>query len=507
MISSNSYIGLGERFYEEEQPIPVSEPELFLWNDGLAEQLQICEILGLDSCSNPGSNSKDFSEKDSKILAEYFSGNQIVPDSSPIALAYAGHQFGQFNPQLGDGRAHLLGEVLDRDGKYWDLQLKGSGPTSFSRGGDGRCGIGPAIREFLMSEAMHALGVPSTRCLSVVTTGEAVYRDRVLPGAVVSRIASSHLRVGSFQFYAARGDVEALQLLRDFAIEKHCPEFGPSFGSEVRDDKERTLLLLDWAIEKQIHLVVEWMRVGFIHGVLNTDNTALSGETIDFGPCAMMGVYDPATVYSSIDHMGRYAFGKQPNIIHWNLARFAECLLPLIKEDDKQSADKIESMIAEVPDRISEKYSSMMASKFGIAAQVSSDSDLLNSLLEHFAVNKLDYTNTFNLLTESLSSGSAREQSEGLLKQFFPIWWSRIVDQEISMEQVQALMRKNNPVVIPRNHHVEAAVKSAEEALDPALANRMLEVMRNPYRSTTNTALYQDLPVDGDKQYQTFCGT
>ncbi len=495
MINSNSYLDLGDRFYQEATPIPVSKPELFLWNDRLAERFQIEEKLGMGT------------EQDTALLAQYFSGNRSLPNSSPIALAYAGHQFGQFNPQLGDGRAHLLGEILDRDGRHWDLQLKGSGPTPFSRGGDGRCGIGPAIREFLMSEAMHALGVPTSRCLSVVATGDPVYRDRVIPGAIVSRVASSHLRVGTFQFYAARQDVESLRRLRDFAIEKLCPELSSGIESGLKDDGELTLSLLDWLIEKQIYLVVEWMRVGFIHGVLNTDNTALSGETIDYGPCAMMGVYDQQTVYSSIDHMSRYAFGNQPGIIHWNMARFAECLLPLIAEGDSESLAIVESAIARVPDSINEKFSRMMAKKFGFSNLLEGDSELLNSLLKYFASNKLDYTNTFDLLTRSLSSQSALDQSRAILGEQFQSWRQRIDEQEISSAETQASMRESNSVVIPRNHHVEAVIRESEEALDPAAVNRMLEVVRSPYKEMADTAAYQDLPADGDAQYQTFCGT
>jgi serine/tyrosine/threonine adenylyltransferase len=484
MNLSNSYRNLDSRFFEQATPVAVSGPELFLWNDDLAS------LLGIDK-ENDFSNAEE--------VAQLFSGNRIAADSSPVALVYAGHQFGQFNPQLGDGRAHLLGEIEDRNGKTRDMQLKGSGPTSFSRGGDGRCAIGPAVREFLMSEAIHALGVPTSRCLSVVTTGESVYRESVMPGAIVCRVAASHLRVGSFQFFAARQDTEALQALRDFAIEKHCPQY--------LQEPNKSELLLQWVIEKQISLLIEWMRVGFIHGVLNTDNTSISGETIDYGPCAMMGVYDPKTVYSSIDHGGRYAYGNQPNIIHWNLARFVECILPLAGKADSSTVENIENMIAEVPDGINEKYSAMMANKFGLRKLGPGDGKLMTSLLQIFLSQKLDYTNTFDLLTRSLDSDDARDKAEVILGDQYSLWRQRLDEQDVSIEQGQSLMRQNNPLLIPRNHHVEAAIKECEENLDPSAVVKMLEALRSPYEETEFTSLYQDLPEDGDSQYKTFCGT
>ncbi len=314
-----------------------------MWNSSLAEQLMIPNEL----------------KHDSVALAQAFSGNSIMPGSEPIATVYAGHQFGSFVPQLGDGRAHLLGEVLDQFGQRWDIQLKGSGRTSFSRGGDGRCALGPAVREFIMSEAMKALGIPTTRCLAVVTTGETVFRETTLPGAVVTRVASSHLRIGTFQFFAARGDHQALKTLCNYTIERHYPEL-------QEEGQNQYVSFINKVIERQIQLVVEWMRVGFIHGVMNTDNTSLSGETIDYGPCAMMGIYDPQTVYSSIDTMGRYAFGNQPDILQWNIARFAECLLPLINADRNKAVDQVGPVIAEFPDRFEKEYMKMMGKKLGL---------------------------------------------------------------------------------------------------------------------------------------------
>jgi uncharacterized protein YdiU (UPF0061 family) len=474
---------LGERFYEKSQPTPVLEPQLLLWNSKLAEQLQISDEL----------------QKDPEALAQVFSGSRILPGSDPIAMAYAGHQFGSFNPQLGDGRAHLLGEVIDQGGNRWDLQLKGAGRTSFSRGGDGRCAIGPAVREFIMSEAMSALDVPTTRCLAVVVTGEPVYRDRPVAGAVVTRVASSHLRVGTFQYFAAQGDQEALRTLADYAIEQHFPE--------IEEEENRIVLLLDKVIEKQIQLVSHWMRVGFIHGVMNTDNTAISGETIDFGPCAMMGAYDPKTVYSSIDRNARYAFGNQPQIIHWNMARFAECLLVMVGNEDPRAIEQLESMINGFPDRFANEYSKMMGKKFGLLSVQEEDEKLLNSLLEQFNLRKMDYTISFDLLTKSLQSPAVASQLKAELGQYFDAWRERINAQDNSIKEAQELMRKNNPVVIPRNHHIEAVIKECEEMGTATAAEKFLKVLRSPYQETPQTFQYQDAPDDADKHYQTFCGT
>ena len=483
MVFSNTYMDLGERFYVKSQPTPVLEPQLLLWNSKLAEQLQISDGL----------------QKDPEALAQVFSGNRILPGSDPIAMAYAGHQFGSFNPQLGDGRAHLLGEVIGQDGKSWDLQLKGAGRTSFSRGGDGRCAIGPAVREFIMSEAMSALNVPTTRCLAVVVTGEPVYRDRPVAGAVVTRVASSHLRVGTFQYFAAQGDQEALRTLADYAIEQHFPEF--------EEEESRAVFLLDKVIEKQIQLVSHWMRAGFIHGVMNTDNTAISGETIDFGPCAMMGVYDPKTVYSSIDRNARYAFGNQPQIIHWNMARFADCLLVMVGNDDAQTIEQLESMINGFPDRFASEYSKMMGNKFGLLSVQEEDEKLLNSLLEQFNLREMDYTISFDLLTKSLQFPAVASQLETDLGQYFDTWRERINAQGDSIKEVQKLMRQNNPVVIPRNHHSEVVIKECEEMGTATAAEKFLKVLRSPYQETSQTFQYQDAPDDADQHYQTFCGT
>ncbi|VEN74150.1 conserved hypothetical protein [Candidatus Desulfarcum epimagneticum] len=484
MNFSNSYARLNEVFYERTRPGPVSAPRLFLWNSGLAERLMIPDEWAHDPDS----------------LARIFSGNRILPGSEPIATAYAGHQFGGFAPQLGDGRAHLLGEVLDESGKRWDIQLKGSGRTSFSRGGDGRCALGPALREFIMSEAMAALGVPTTRCLAVVATGETVFRETPLPGAVVTRVASSHIRVGTFQFFAARDDRPSLKTLCRYAMERHYPE-------SLEEGPTPYVSLIDRFMDRQIRLVVEWMRVGFIHGVMNTDNTSISGETIDYGPCAMMGVYDPKTVYSSIDTQGRYAFGNQPQIMQWNITRFAESLLPLINADIHKAVDEVEPVIAEFSGRFEKKYMEMMGKKLGLTALKPGDQDLIESVLNRLRDRRLDYTITFDLLTRSLASKAAASQMGRELGEVFDLWKKRLSGQTATFEEARERMRRHNPVVIPRNHHVEKTLQDCQKTGTAESAERFLEVLRSPYEKLADTSDFQDPPDDGDKGYQTFCGT
>ena len=484
MNFSNTYACLDDIFYKKSRPTPVRNPNLFLWNSSMAEQLMIPNEL----------------KHDSVALAQVFSGNQILPGSEPIAIAYAGHQFGHFAPQLGDGRAHLLGEVFDQFGQKWDIQLKGSGRTLFSRGGDGRCALGPAVREFIMSEAMKALGVPTTRCLAVVTTGEPVFRDTTLPGAVVTRVASSHLRIGTFQLFAARGDEQAVKTLCDYTIERHYPEL-------QEEGPNKYLLFIEKVIERLIRLVVEWMRVGFIHGVMNTDNISLCVETIDYGPCAMMGIYDPETVYSSIDTQGRYAFGSQPEIMQWNIARLGECLLPLINADKNKAIDKVGAIITEFPVRFKQVYMKMMGKKFGLTSFQQEDQKLLFSVLDRLKERKLDYTITFDFLTKSLMSEVAASQMKNELEEYFDLWQKRINEQGATSQEVQKLMRQHNPVVIPRNHHVESVIKECEQTGKVTLAENFLQVLRSPYEELPQTYRYQDSPRDGDANYETFCGT
>lgn len=485
MHFSNSYASLDELFYERTQPVPVQSPRLFLWNSSLAKDLMIPDEL----------------EGDPTALAEIFSGNRILPGSEPIATAYAGHQFGNFVPQLGDGRAHLLGEVVDQSGHRVDIQLKGSGRTSFSRGGDGRCALGPAVREYIMSEAMFALGVPTTRSLAVVTTGESVIRENRLSGAVLTRVASSFIRIGTFQYFAARGNHQALKTLFNYTLDRHYPEL------QQEKDAAQCITLFKQVMEKQIQLVVAWMRVGFIHGVMNTDNVALSGETIDYGPCAMMGVFDPATVYSSIDIAGRYAFGNQPAITQWNLTRFAECLLPLIDDDPKKASDQLSPILAGFPEHFETAYMTMMAKKLGLQTFQPEDKNLIMSLLKRLEEKKLDYTITFDLLTQSVTSETASSRIDHELGAWSELWKKRVRNQQDTLQDIQTSMRRENPVVIPRNHHLEEVLQKCEKNQEAGSAEAFLQVLRSPYKELAQTSKYQDPPSDGDKEYQTFCGT
>jgi uncharacterized protein YdiU (UPF0061 family) len=497
---SNQYYQLGKNFYHETLPSPVSEPELILWNAPLANALGI----------------KLSRQEDNELLAQYFSGNQLIQGSKPIAQAYSGHQFGHFNPQLGDGRAHLLGDLTDIQGQAWDVQLKGSGTSYFSRSGDGRCALGPALREFIMGESMFALGVPTTRCLAVVATGDAVYRERPYPGAVVTRIAASHIRVGTFQFFAVRKDIESLKKLTCFAIERHFPEI-EVVTSEGENSAEALVSgqnVLDFfaaVLKKQVTLVVSWLRVGFIHGVMNTDNTAISGETIDYGPCAMMNHYHRDTVFSSIDRNARYAFGNQSKIMQWNMARLADCLLPLVDEDEDTALVKITPLLQQFANDLQYRYFEMMVNKLGIAELVEGDIELVNDLLTIMQKQQLDYTQHFIALAENLTqeevdnfieNAAEAEQSEQEL--WLTRWYSRISDD---VTAAKALMEKTNPLVIPRNHHVERVLAISEETGDLSALHEFLAVLQQPYDTLKQTTVYQDAPSDGDENYHTFCGT
>jgi len=500
MKFSNTYIHLGERFFDLSQPTPVAAPNIFLWNKRLAEQLNIPAEL----------------QQDAETQAQVFSGNQRLPGSEPLAAAYAGHQFGNFNPQLGDGRAHLLGELLDKHAQRWDLQLKGSGTSAFSRGGDGRCALGPAIREYIMSEAMYALGVPTTQCLAVTTTGEEVYRQHATPGAVVTRVASSHIRVGNFQFFAARGDTQSLEALANYTIERHFP--GIDETKATKTSSQRYIDLLDRAIEKQITLIVGWLRVGFIHGVMNTDNTSINGETIDFGPCAMLGAYNPRTVFSSIDHQGRYAFGNQANIAHWNMTRFAECLLQLLDKDsgdgdeaqiDVQQLAQIQTLIDGFPERFQSVYLQMMSEKLGLpnTSNINEHKTLIDDLLQRLTERKLDYTITFDRLTKSLTCAQTQTQLKEELGEVFESWLTQVMQQNDTIKNTQTLMRRQNPCVIPRNHQLERVLKECEQTGLNLAALTLLGVLRKPYEESDKTRNFQAADDNYDSDYQTFCGT
>lgn len=482
MQFTQAYEQLDDRFYEPIAPKPVKAPDLVLWNAALAAR------LGIDRSP----------DDDATYLAQVFSGNRPAPGAKPVALAYAGHQFGHFVPQLGDGRAHLLGELTDLDGTAQEIQLKGSGPTRFSRGGDGRCGLGPAVREYLMSEALHALGVPTTRSLAVVTTGETVVRQEPQPGAVVTRVAASHLRVGTLQYFAARGQVDAVKTLCDFAIDRHYPDLedtGP----------DRYLAFLDAVMGRQVRLVTEWLRIGFIHGVMNTDNTALSGQTIDYGPCAMMNAYDPATVFSSIDHQGRYAFGNQPRIAQWNMARLAECLVPLVDEDPDAAVERLNPVLEGFVDRIRDAWLAMMGRKLGLSDSRPADEALINDLLGILRDRELDYTVSFQKLAEALDDGP--EDLDDALQPWLPTWQERVREQAGGEARALEIMADANPVVIPRNHHVEAVIADCVESCDGACVEPFLTVLRSPFQRGPHTSRYEDPPPGGDGDYMTFCGT
>jgi len=484
MKFSNTYSQLDSAFYQRIAPTKVAEPQLLLWNKNLASDLLIDEKI----------------TQDQNLLAQYFSGNLIPDGAEPMALAYSGHQFGHFNPNLGDGRAHLLGEIIASDNKRFDIQLKGSGPTQFSRQGDGRCAIGPAVREYIMSEAMFALGVPTSRCLSVVITGEPVYREQAMPGAVVTRVASSHIRVGTFQYFAAQGDLESLITLTDYTINRHFSHIDIN-----AEDKIEQFLVC--AIDKQIELIVAWMRVGFIHGVMNTDNTAISGETIDFGPCAMMSHYHSGTVFSSIDKQGRYAFGNQPHIAQWNMARLAECLLLLVDANQEKALEKIEPLIIAFTDKFENAYFTMLANKLGLNEVAKEDHQFINELLEQMQKQELDYTNTFVKLSGSLTDTDIQNTLKQQFGDWYSNWLKMLADKNQSTQAAKKLMDKNNPLVIPRNHHVEAILAEYETSGQSTVIDDFLEVLRSPYQQLKQTSQFQDEPKDGDHQYRTFCGT
>ena len=473
----NTYLKLSKTFREEIKPTPVHDPKLVILNEELAKDLNL-----------------DFSKIDNKDLAKLFSGNVLPNDTNTIAQAYAGHQFGHFT-MLGDGRAVLLGEHLVNKTKRFDIQFKGSGRTSFSRSGDGRAVLGPMLREYIISEAIHALNIPTTRSLAVVSTGEKVVRENLLPGAILTRVASSHIRVGTFQYIAAKQNIEDLTTLVDYTIERHYPE--------IQSSKNKAVDLLSLAMEKQCQLVINWMRVGFIHGVMNTDNMTLSGETIDYGPCAFMDHYDPKTVFSSIDKFGRYSFSNQPPITKWNLARLAECLIPLIDKNEDQ-AIKIASEIIDNFQNIYEiKWLNMMRDKLGLFGEDKDDLELINNLLNWMQSNKADYTNTFCYLMNISSIQDQIYKNKDFID-WSKNWEKRILINGGSKENSLELMKKNNPIVIPRNHKVEEALEAANDNnLKPMYD--LLSILKKPYTKQTNIDKFQT--PSNNQNYQTFCGT
>lgn len=475
----NSYSRLPDNFFARVDPTPVRSPRLIVLNEPVAA------ALGLDA-------EKLRSAEQVAALA----GNRILEGSSPLAQAYGGHQFGHFN-RLGDGRANLLGEQIAPSGERVDIQLKGSGPTPYSRRGDGRAALGPMLREYIISEAMHALGIPTTRSLAVTATGETIYRETELPGAILTRVAASHLRVGTFQYMMAFGTTEDVRTLADYTIRRHYPE--------IEWNEGRYLSLLEEVIKRQAKLIAKWQLVGFIHGVMNTDNMAISGETIDYGPCAFMDAYDPATVFSSIDTQGRYAYGNQPPIAGWNLARFAETLLPLIHENMEQAVVIAEETLSEFPELYLRSYMSGMREKLGLFGEEEQDEALVRELLGLMQKHEADYTNTFRALT---LGEQARSPLAGVAEYdaWLERWEERRKRQSESLEASYERMRGANPAVIPRNHRVEEALEAAGRE-DFSVMNKLLAALSQPYAYSAEQEEYAALPEEPELPYQTFCGT
>ncbi|MCV0427463.1 MAG: YdiU family protein [Roseibium sp.] len=482
----NSYARELPGFYVDWEGARVPEPSLVLFNTSLAQE------LGLQT-----------SALETPQGAAIFTGMVKPEGSSPLAQVYAGHQFGGFSPQLGDGRALLLGEIIDTNGRRRDIQLKGSGPTPFSRGGDGKAVIGPVLREYIIGEAMHALGIPTTRALAAATTGETIFREGPKPGAVLTRVASSHLRVGTFQFFAARGETEKVRQLADYAIARHDPD--------LADTQDRYLKLLGRVIERQASLIAKWVLVGFVHGVMNTDNTTISGETIDYGPCAFIDAYNPAAVFSSIDHGGRYAFGRQPMIAQWNLARLAETLLALIDPDDLDKAvERASSELGRFPELYKSAWLDGMRAKTGLQGKEEGDQSLVEALLTMMQNQNVDYTLLFRHLAHAANGNAEKARALFEAPEAFDAWlidWrERVSRQNIDHNATSTNMNQVNPAYIPRNHKVEEALQAAETG-DYTLVKQLLEVLRTPYSENPAHEAYANPPPGDFGPYRTFCGT
>ncbi|GHD16971.1 YdiU family protein [Tianweitania populi] len=484
----NSYARLPERFFAPFQPSTVSAPLLIQLNEPLARELR----LDAEWLKSPDG-------------LQMLAGNSFPEGAQPIAMAYAGHQFGQFSPQLGDGRATLLGEVVDIKGRRRDIQLKGSGPTPFSRRGDGRAAIGPVLREYIVSEAMAAMGIPTTRALAAVSTGDPVYRETVLPGAVLTRVGASHIRVGTFQFFAARSDEEAVKLLADHAIVRHYPD--------AAEAESPYRALLEAVIAAQASLVARWMGVGFIHGVMNTDNMAISGETIDYGPCAFLDTYDPAKVFSSIDQFGRYAYANQPGIAQWNLARLAEALLPLLHENRDEGVKIAQELIAGFRAHFEQAYMAVLRAKFGLLTEEEADGDLMQGFLDRMAEGGADFTRTFRALNAAFGDP---EQDRDVRAEFIdpmlyetwaPDWRARLAREPGQDGAPSELMRLANPAFIPRNHRIEEAIRAAIENADFTLFHRLNTVLARPFDDQPEQADLAIAPHPDQRVMRTFCGT
>ncbi|WFU29709.1 YdiU family protein [Bradyrhizobium brasilense] len=482
----NTYSALPANFFARVAPTPVASPRLIKLNRPLAVQLG----LDPDLLSTPEG-------------AEILAGKRLPDGADPIAMAYAGHQFGHFVPQLGDGRAILLGEVIDKDGVRRDIQLKGSGPTPFSRRGDGRAALGPVLREYIVSEAMFALGIPTTRSLAAVVTGEPVMRETALPGAVLTRVAASHIRVGTFQFFAARGDTEGVRALADHVIARHYPE--------LKDAAQHYHALLAGVVARQAALVARWLLVGFIHGVMNTDNTSISGETIDYGPCAFLDAYNPAQVFSSIDEMGRYAYANQPRIALWNLTRLAECLLPLFADEQEKAIEQAQVILGEFPEKFTAAYNAGLRAKVGLFTIRDGDEALIQDLLDAMAKNAADFTLTFRHLGEAASDDAADVRAQftdpAAFDEWAARWRTRLALEPQAPAERKVAMQAVNPAFIPRNHRIEAVIAAAVNSDDYAPFEELLTVLAKPYEDQPQFAAYADPPLPEQRVTQTFCGT
>ena len=471
----SSYTQISDKLFSELKPDAVTNPSTVIVNNELAEKL--------------GLNLKGISEED---LSNLFSGNSLPHGSKPFAQAYAGHQFGQFTI-LGDGRAHIVGEQVTPDGEIFDIQYKGSGRTPYSRGGDGKAALGPMLREYLISEAMYYLGIPTTRSLAVVETGEKVYREVPLKGSILTRVASSHIRIGTFQFLAAHKDYEGMKSLLDFSIKRHF--------SNLKFSENLAIEFIKAVMQKQINLIVEWMRVGFIHGVMNTDNSTISGETIDYGPCAFMDHYDANTVFSSIDTQGRYSFANQPSIIQWNLVRLAECLLPLIDKDEKRSIEIAQNLINTFSSLFKDKWLQMMKKKLGIKDQSEDDEELINNLIKWMQQKKPDFTNTFcNLMNYDHADDEEFEDDEFNN-------WKREWKKRVESKEYLDVMISCNPTLIPRNYLVEEALSEAETDGKFDKFNELNEIISSPYQLKKVNIKYLETPSKTNIPYKTSCGT
>ncbi|MEZ0149889.1 MAG: YdiU family protein [Candidatus Reddybacter sp.] len=483
-----TYRQLGEQFYSDQRPTPVADPAWICVNPALAEQLNL-----------------SVAELQSPESLQIFAGNSVVQNSHPIATVYAAHQFGGWNPQLGDGRAVLLGELIGKDGRRYDVQLKGAGQTLYSRRGDGRSALGPVLREYIVSEAMAALGIPTTRALAAVTTGEQVVREALLPGAILTRVASSHIRIGTFQFFSAQGDIDSVKALADYVIDRHYPQ--------AHENNEPYSALLGDVVAAQARLIAQWMAVGFIHGVMNTDNMLVCGETVDYGPCAFLDKYHPQKVFSSIDTHGRYAYANQPDIGHWNLSWLAQALLPLIDDEEAEAINKAQKALAQFSTIFGEIYQHLMAEKLGFAEASTAVNQLFSDLLELMAEHQCDYTLTFRALTDRLAPEGVGDRLDALyplpaaLHGWLSNWQNMLAAGNIDHAVAYQLMANKNPAYIPRNHQIEAAINEATRDNDFRRFHQLVDVLSKPFTYRDADKAFAQPPKPDEEVLATFCGT